>query len=709
MIAQCTNHMHLPTALELVSEMRTRNIPLNTHTYSSWLNVCVKAGELELALDVFKQMLAEGLQPNLVTFNTLLEVYAKRGMWCDAVGVLDTLEQQRLVPEPRTFNIVMNACNAAAQYSSCVAVHSRMASQKVPPTVGTYNAVILAHCKMDQLSTAQQLFNEMQQQGCQPTHTTFITLLQSAEQHGQAQIAVSLLEQMQTMSLRLTPQCYAAAIGACAAAGQLVTARKLLADMLASSKAGMAAPAHIIMQLQDKCCDWQGAYRTYLKLLASGVRPDSQTTATAIEALWGAGNVSSCLLALQVFEGACQQGVFRLSVSVQAADTAVEFSLPVAGACMALIGLWRLLAELKGRVARDGAKILRNSVVVLLGDGQTTVPQLHPAMVQWCAVPGVPFTVDGSSVIQVKLTAPAPELARWLLSDQSLLMCPVMPAAAELEGLQETLMQDAETATLSKCRQQLLEATEMERILTQSANTLPLQYLQTRASLWQQLQAACAKLQPNAPELPHAAFVLLDQAAAAGLVDTAATDPSDGSSSVPHAWLLAACVVLASQAAAARAPAVSGGPISTATAVLSEADVANQFGAKVDDVLLGVGRVRERCPAACRGPIASAYTLVGVYLEALLAGQMERKVPPASLVGEALALSGHASSHLSSLSMPASQLAAVLLVAGRQSRGLHPVWPKALVVLTGMLSPVGSAQQQFLQELVSKAATLRHS
>eukprot|EP00878_Enallax_costatus_P032711 GHUV01035969.1.p1 GENE.GHUV01035969.1~~GHUV01035969.1.p1 ORF type:complete len:499 (+),score=173.80 GHUV01035969.1:230-1726(+) len=380
---------------------------------------------------------------------------------------------QRLVPEPRTFNIVMNACNAAAQYSSCVAVHSRMASQKVPPTVGTYNAVILAHCKMDQLSTAQQLFNEMQQQGCQPTHTTFITLLQSAEQHGQAQIAVSLLEQMQTMSLRLTPQCYAAAIGACAAAGQLVTARKLLADMLASSKAGMAAPAHIIMQLQDKCCDWQGAYRTYLKLLASGVRPDSQTTATAIEALWGAGNVSSCLLALQVFEGACQQGVFRLSVSVQAADTAVEFSLPVAGACMALIGLWRLLAELKGRVARDGAKILRNSVVVLLGDGQTTVPQLHPAMVQWCAVPGVPFTVDGSSVIQVKLTAPAPELARWLLSDQSLLMCPVMPAAAELEGLQETLMQDAETATLSKCRQQLLEATEMERILTQSANVSP--------------------------------------------------------------------------------------------------------------------------------------------------------------------------------------------------------------------------------------------
>lgn len=235
---------------------------------------------------------------------------------------------------------------------------------------------------MDQLAAAQQLFNEMQQQGCQPTHTTFITMLQSAETHGQAQVAVSLLEQMQAMALRLTPQCYAAAIGACSTAGQLVTARKLLGDMLSSSKAGMAAPAHIIMQLQDKCCDWQGAYRTYQKLLASGVRPDSQTTATAIEALWGAGNVSSSLLALQVFEGACKQGVFRLAVGVRAADAAVEFSLPVAGACMASIGLWRLLAELRGRVQRDGSKILRSSVVMLLGDGQAVIPNLQAAMVQ---------------------------------------------------------------------------------------------------------------------------------------------------------------------------------------------------------------------------------------------------------------------------------------------------------------------------------------
>lgn len=60
--------------------------------------------------------------------------------------------------------------------------------------------------------------------------------------------------------------------------------------------------------------------------------------------------------------------------------------------------------------------------------------------------------------------------------------------------------------------------------------------------------------------------------------------------------------------------------------MLSEADVARQFKVDVDEVLLGVGRVRERCSAACRGPVVSAYTFIEVYLEALLAGQLDRKV-----------------------------------------------------------------------------------
>jgi hypothetical protein len=241
-----------------------------------------------------------------------------------------------------------------------------------------------AIARLDQLAAAQRLFNEMRTQGCQPTHTTFIMLLQSAEVHGQAAVAVTLLEEMQSMQLCLTPQCYSAAIGACAGAGQLSTARKLLADMTASNKAGMAAPAHIIIQNQDKCCDWGGAFATYQKLIASNVRPDKQTTATAIEALWGAGHVGSCLLALKVFHASCKQGLFKADASVHPSEPIIEFVVPGSGTCMAIVGLWTLLVEMRAKAMREGPGFLCRHVVLLLGDGQAQMPQLKEAMAQVC-------------------------------------------------------------------------------------------------------------------------------------------------------------------------------------------------------------------------------------------------------------------------------------------------------------------------------------
>lgn len=54
--AQCTSPKHLDTALAFMEEMRSRNIQPNTHTYSSLLNVCVKAGQLNMALGVYNEV-----------------------------------------------------------------------------------------------------------------------------------------------------------------------------------------------------------------------------------------------------------------------------------------------------------------------------------------------------------------------------------------------------------------------------------------------------------------------------------------------------------------------------------------------------------------------------------------------------------------------------------------------------------------------------
>jgi pentatricopeptide repeat domain-containing protein 1 len=61
--------MHLDTALALIEEMRSRNIQPNTHTYSSLLNVCVKAGQLNMALGVYNEVRSRpDLQQLLVVY-----------------------------------------------------------------------------------------------------------------------------------------------------------------------------------------------------------------------------------------------------------------------------------------------------------------------------------------------------------------------------------------------------------------------------------------------------------------------------------------------------------------------------------------------------------------------------------------------------------------------------------------------------------------
>lgn len=71
-----------------------------------------------------------------------------------------------------------------------------------------------------------------------------------------------------------------------------------------------------------------------------------------------------------------------------------------------------------------------------------------------------------------------------------------------------------------------------------------------------------------------------------------------------------------------------------------------------------------------------------------------------SLVGMAQSLAAQAVSQPISLDMPASHVAAVLVTAGRKGAGLHPIWPKALMVMTGLLNPQGSAPaQQLLADL----------
>jgi pentatricopeptide repeat protein len=151
----------------------------------------------------------------------------------------------------------------------------------------------------------------MAHRSCERTPTTYTTLLRGAEAAGDWRFALDALDAMAESGLRPTPQAYTCAISACAAAGQLAAARDLTARLQAGGGGGGVAPAHLLILMHDRCCDWRAVRAVFDDLSASGVRPDGASFGALAAALWGCGSASSCLLALRVFEEACELGVFK--------------------------------------------------------------------------------------------------------------------------------------------------------------------------------------------------------------------------------------------------------------------------------------------------------------------------------------------------------------------------------------------------------------
>ena len=300
----------------------------------------------------------------------------------------------------------MAACNAAGRHQQSLAVFSALLASGRAPTTAALSSAVTAHCRLGDAAAAWGVLQEMAARGCDRTHATFMAVLHAAERRGAWRVAADVLDAMGAAGARVTPQAYAAAVSACAAAGELEAARALTAKLgggggaasSSSAAAGggsgstggsagrstpqqrdsLAAPAHMLVGLHDKGCDWAAAARVVADLEAAGVRPDAQTLGALASALWASGGAAGCLAALKVFEGACAAGKFRLELSVDEARRRVRIALPAAGPGMAAAGLWRLLQQLAARVGEDGAGILRESVLLTIGqDGDRADARVH--------------------------------------------------------------------------------------------------------------------------------------------------------------------------------------------------------------------------------------------------------------------------------------------------------------------------------------------
>jgi hypothetical protein len=143
------------------------------------------------------------------------------------------------------------------------------------------------------------------------------------------------------------------------------------------------------------------------------------------------------------------------------------------------------------------------------------------------------------------------------------------------------------------------------------------------------------QLQPSVPGLPFTAMLLLDSAAAAGLLAPSAGAAQLHVGSLQPAWLAAAVLIASEAAHAARDSAatatrthggVTGSGLDAAAGgKLPDADVAAQFEVSTEALRAAAVTLRGTVRGACEAPV-TPYMLLELYTQALSVGRMDYQV-----------------------------------------------------------------------------------
>ncbi|KAJ8465888.1 hypothetical protein OPV22_028440 [Ensete ventricosum] len=163
--------------LEILDEMKSRNVGIDEFTCSTVISACAREGLLEEASMFFEQLKRQGYVPGTVAYNSLLQVYGKAGNYPAVMGVLKEMEDNNCPADAVTYNELVATYARAGFYEEGAAVLDTMTSKGIMPNSVTYSTVISGYGKAGKEDEALALFDQMKKLGCVPNACTYNTML----------------------------------------------------------------------------------------------------------------------------------------------------------------------------------------------------------------------------------------------------------------------------------------------------------------------------------------------------------------------------------------------------------------------------------------------------------------------------------------------------------------------------------------------------
>ncbi|EFJ50581.1 hypothetical protein VOLCADRAFT_116752, partial [Volvox carteri f. nagariensis] len=646
-ISLCIHGQDVDRALELMQEMRSRNIERNVHTYTALMNVCIKCGKLPLALDIYNSMRAVNCMPNVVTYNTLVDVYGKLGQWERAIHVLDVMKHEGVEPVLRTYNTLIIACNMCNQPREALAVYQRLLSDGFTPNSTTYNALISAYGKTTQLGKALEVYQEMLRQNMDRSVITYSSLISACEKAGQWETALRIFNEMQQDKCVPNTVTYNSLVTACAQGGQWEKAAEVFEQMNAHGCTPDVVTYTALISAYERGGQWQKALQAFHKMCVQGCKPDAIVYNAIIDTLWETGIIWAQGKALQLFMTAVQQGHFHQEPLVRRPGR-VEVNLHAMTAGVAMVCLYCWLLELRRIAIEKGPQHLPAALAIVTDMGKASREQgnciVKEAVAAMMSFWDAPFRLVQDGVYASVLEAGGMQVADWVAGTPfSAQLASLFPIADSSKMTEEIYVMREQQVT-QECQEAFAAVQHFENTHGLVLSNMSPGYVQQRPVLISRLLDLSSKLSLR-DEVVHDAVTedVLPLVGVAALI--IAAKQGDSSDRVPTNAEMEQITEL---------PA-------TAVAKMEW----NIRGLLTDDI-----------------SAISTMRCLKVYLERLGYRYLDKQ-DVYGMAGFAIMLAVESLYDLSLLNCRPSVVAAAILYAERRLRGAVPFWPSMLSKLTG--------------------------
>lgn len=685
MVSMCIHQQNVDRAMELVEDMRQRNIERNVHTYTALMNVCIKCGRLPLALDIYNSMRSMHCMPNVVTYNTLVDVYGKLGHWEKAVQVVASMKSEGVEPVLRTYNTLIIACNMCNQPREALNVCSRLLADGFIPNSTTYNALISAYGKVGQLDKALDIYQKMLHQNMERSVITYSSVISACEKAGQWETALRIFDEMQMDGCAPNTVTYNSLITACAQGSQWEKASNVFEQMTNQGCTPDVVTYTALISAFERGGQWQKALQAFHKMCVQGCKPDVIVYNAIIDTMWETGIAWAQSKALQLYSTAVQQGHFRHEPIIGKSGR-VELNLHAMTAGVAMLSLYTWMREIQVAVRDHGPQALPNSLMIVTDMGRSSKEQgnciVKEAVTAMMSFWQAPFKPTQNPMYSAALEASGVLVGDWVRGPNvNALLCSLFPVSdSDIFG--EESVANREHQVLQECNAAFAAVQMFEQTHGLILDNMCPKYVQERASLVSHILDVSNKLGLR-DEIVHDAVLLMDRTAS-----EAQQVPQDV---LPLLGIAALSAASKRRDSGSNASAPSTLQLELASEVPATAITSVEWNIRslLHDDLAAISTMR----------------CLKIYLERLglrFLGQQGVY----GLAGYAIMMSVEALYDLSLLNCRPSVVAAALVYAERRLRGLVPFWPSILAKMTGyedMSSPELTVAVRLAQKLARKS------